>query len=170
MLPREFERVDKSRHDLKGFRCGRSSLDQFLSRFAVRDQKLGISSTWVLVAGESTGEAKLPVSAYYTLSSSQVVREEVPLKSHPPYKLPVVLIAKLAVSESEQGRGLGEKTLVHALRQAAALTEKGLPAIGLIVDVLDEEALGFYQRFGLFEPFANDQMRLFVPMATIRGI
>jgi hypothetical protein len=44
----------------------------------------------------------------------------------------VVLLARLAVNRSVQKQGLGEKTLVSALRQSVCLTDKGLPALGVI--------------------------------------
>lgn len=170
MASGEFVRVDNARHDLKHFDCGRDALNTFLTRFAARDQKLGISATWVLPVQATSTDEKASVRAYYTLCSAHVRREEVPAGKLPPYDLPVVLLAKMAVRREEQGQRLGEKTLVHALRQAAALTDNGLPAIGLVLDVLDEDALAFYQRFDFFAPFTDDPMRLYVPMASLREL
>ena len=65
---------------------------------------------------------------------------------------------------------MGEKALVSALRYSVTLTERGLPAMGLILDVVDEDALAFYQRFDLFQPFTDDPMRLFVPMRVVEQI
>jgi GNAT superfamily N-acetyltransferase len=76
----------------------------------------------------------------------------------------------LAVDKRYKRTGLGSKTLVYALREAVALSKAGLPAYGFILDVLDEEALGFYQHFELFEPFTDDPMRLFVSMKTLEQI
>jgi hypothetical protein len=50
------------------------------------------------------------------------------------------------------------------------LCDEGLPALGLVLDVLDENALAFYQRFNFFHAFTNDPMRLFVPMTALRKI
>ena len=82
----------------------------------------------------------------------------------------MVLLGRLAVDQRFQGQRLGEKTLVSALRHSVTLTERGLPAMGLILDVLDEDALAFYQRFELFQPFTDDPMRLFVPMKVVEQI
>lgn len=60
--------------------------------------------------------------------------------------------------------------MVYALRESVALSQAGLPAFGLVLDVLDDEALGFYQHFDLFEPFTDNPMRLFVPMTTLEHI
>ncbi len=165
-----FVSANKSQQDLKVFDSGKAQLDQFLARFACRDMGLGISTTWVLPTDEKSENGKNKVAAYYTLASQSVRRKEIPVDKLPPYQMPVVLLAKLAVDQSYQGNGLGGKVLVEALRHAVALTNKGLPAVGLILDVLDDEALNFYSHFEIFEPVTDDPMRLFVPMQTLRNI
>jgi hypothetical protein len=82
----------------------------------------------------------------------------------------VVLLARLAIDKTFQGKRIGEKTLVTALRKSVALTNTGLPALGLVLDVLDDDALGFYQRYKIFEPFTDDPMRLFAPMTLLAQI
>lgn len=168
-LKQTFVAADKALHDLKAFDCGKPSMNEFLSRHAIKHAKLGLSRTFVLP--EKQKHEKLPIATYYTLSASTVTREDIPAKqSLPRYPVPVVLLGRLAVSSEHQGMGLGAKTLVNALRHAASLNEAGLPSYGLILDVLDEQSLKFYQHFELFEPFTDDPMRLFVPMLTIEKI
>lgn len=170
VLAQSFEVVDASIHDLKGFDCGKEAMNTFLARYALKNMKLGLSRTWVLALNDETGR-KQSVSAYYTLASTTVTRESVPFdKRLPGYPVPLVLLARLAVDHRHSGKGLGGKTLVAALRQCAALTEAGLPALGVVLDVLDESALGFYQHYEIFDPFTDDPMRLFVPMAVVRQI
>ena len=88
----------------------------------------------------------------------------------PGYPVPVVLLARLAVDQQFKKQGLGAKTLVTALRKAAALTTAGLPVHCLVLDVLDKDALTFYQRFEIFKPFTDDPMRLFVPIQLVQQI
>jgi len=145
-------------------------MNRFLARFACRDMKLGISATWVLPTDEAAVDGKVQVAAYYTLASATVRREEIPQKRLPPYAIPVTLLAKLAVDTAYQNRRLGEKTLVSALRHAVRLTDTGLPAVGVTLDILNDDALRFYRKFEIFEPFSNDPMRLFVPMQVLRSI
>ena len=166
-LLQEFVPANKSQQDLKSFRCGKETMDTFLHRFACRDMGLGISTTWVLL-DETEEKQKPSVAAYYTLGSATVKREDIPTaKKHPPYALPVVLLAKLAIDSNFQKQRLGEKVLIEALRHSVTLTKKGLPAIGLILDVLDEDALAFYQRFEIFETLTENPDRLFVPMDVL---
>jgi hypothetical protein len=55
-------------------------------------------------------------------------------------------------------------------KQARALSQSGLPACGLILDVLDEQAFGVYNSFEVFQAFTDNSMRLFVGMKTIADL
>ena len=169
-LHNSFAAVDAVQYDLKSFDCGKEGMNKFLSRYAVKNKSLGISATWVLPS-ESEDIAAASIAAYYTLAASTLSREVIPVESKlPAYPVPVVLLARLAVDRKFQGQGLGEKTLVQALRHAVALCERGLPAFGLVLDVLDEDALAFYQKFDLFDVLTDNPMRLFVSMNTLKRI
>lgn len=171
-LLQEFVLVDHTQHDLKTFDCGKPDMDIFLARFAVKNMRLGLSRTWVLpVVAEDRQPKKLQIAAYYSLASSTVMKEEIPSnKNLPGYPVPVVLLARLAVDHQFKAQRLGEKTLITALRKSVELTDNGLPALGVILDVLDGDALGFYQHYKMFEPFTDDPMRLFAAMHTLRQI
>jgi len=170
-LSQAFVPVDPAWHDVKAFDCGKSAMNQFLACCAAKHRKLGISSTWVLTAGSNDTKAKAPIAAYYTLTTGTVSREEIPFdKSLPRYPVPVVLLARLATDRHYQGQGIGGKTLITALRKSVELTNSGLPALGIILDVLDEAALGFYQHYEIFEPFTENPMRLFAPMRVLQQI
>lgn len=166
---KDFEAANKGLHDLKGFDCGKPTMNNFLNRNAVKHNELGLSRTYVLPEPSKVGKA--PVSACFTLANSYVLREEIPAEqSLPRYPIPVILLARLAVDNRYKGQGLGAKTLVYALRKALALSEAGLPAYGVILDVLDEDAFSFYQSFGGFKPFTDDPMRLYIPMKTVKQL
>jgi hypothetical protein len=171
-LSQQFVLVDHTQHDLKAFNCDKPDMNMFLARFAVRNMRLGLSRTWVLpVLVEGRQPKRSQISAYYSLASCTVTRGEIHSdKSLPGYPVPVVLLARLAVDEKFKQQRLGEKTLITALRKSVELTDSGLPALGVILDVLDEDALGFYQRYEMFEPFTDDPMRLFAAMHTLRQI
>ncbi len=170
-IQQEFVALDPSHFDVKAFDCGKPDMNRYLARFAAKNMGLRLSMTWVLPGDEPVSGLTTPVAAYYTLASCTVTRDEIPAHDPlPGYPLPVVLLARLAVDQRFQGQRLGEKTLVSALRHSVTLTERGLPAMGLILDVLDEDALAFYQRFDLFKPFTGDPMRLFVPLKVVAQI
>ena len=170
-IQQDFVALDPSHFDVKAFDCGKPDMNSYLARFAAKNMGLKLSMTWVLPGDELVMGEKTPIAAYYTLATCIVSREEIPTDERlPGYPVPVVLLARLAVDHRFQGQRVGEKTLVSALRHNVTLTERGLPAMGLILDVLDDDALAFYQRFDLFQPFTDDPMRLFVPMKVVEQI
>ena len=170
-IQQDFVALDPSHFDVKAFDCGKPDMNSYLARFAAKNMGLKLSMTWVLPGDELVMGEKTPIAAYYTLATCTVSREEIPTDERlPGYPVPVVLLARLAVDHRFQGQRVGEKTLVSALRHSVTLTERGLPAMGLILDVLDDDALAFYQRFDLFQPFTDDPMRLFVPMKVLEQI
>jgi GNAT superfamily N-acetyltransferase len=169
-LAQAFVFADRVAHNLKAFDCGKPEMNKFLAQSAVKHMQLGLSYTWVLA---NEGQEKAAVAAYYTLASATVSRDKIPFgRSLPRYQLPVVLLARLAVDKQYQGRKIGDKTLITALRKSVELTriDRGLPALGLVLDVLDDDALGFYQKYEMFEPFTDDPMRLFASMHVLAQI
>lgn len=165
-----FVQTDARLHDLKAFDCGKASLNEYLSRYAIRNSELGLSRTWVLP--EQSQQQKAPVAAYFTLAGSTVLRADLPKTaiSLPAYPVPVVILARLGVSLTHQRQQLGAKTLVQALRTARELSERGLPAFGVILDVLDDDALQFYKHMGMFTQLSEQPGRLFIAMETVRRL
>tara|TARA_Y100001949_G_scaffold161308_1_gene153484 strand:+ start:1085 stop:1282 length:198 start_codon:yes stop_codon:yes gene_type:complete len=45
-LEQAFVAADKSAHDLKSFDCSKTGMNEFLARFAIKHNKLGLSRTW----------------------------------------------------------------------------------------------------------------------------
>ena len=136
-LSREFVLADKTKHNLKSFDCGKPDMNQYLARFTLRNMGLGLNNTWVLpVINDEQSDNKSDIAAYFTLATSTVNREAIPTdKKLPGYPIPVVLLARLAVDGKYKKLGLGDKTLITALRKTVELTEAGLPAHCLILDV-----------------------------------
>lgn len=164
----EFVPLDKASHDIKCFDCGKLVMNEFLQRYASKNAKLGLSKTWVLV-DEQMATAKLPIASYFTLSALSVEPSQF-TANLPRYSVPTTLLARLAVDKRYQGQKLGVRTLLSALAKAVQLHQNGLPSYAVILEVLDDEALAFYQQFEFFQtmPTANDgKIRLFVPMSVL---
>ena len=93
------------------------------------------------------------------------------------YPIPVVILARLAVSMVDQGRGLGVGLLQDAIRRTLAVTDQaGVRA--LLTHPIDEAAARFYLRFGFEASPAREQQlilllkdarRLLVPTSTKAG-
>jgi hypothetical protein len=175
-VPQEFLALNHTQFDIKAFDCGKPKMNEFFARFAAKHMDKGLSSTWVLPAHFPEDGKKTAVAAYYTLASSTIEREDIPEGaingSLPRYPIPVVMLARMAIDNRYQGKGYGKKALVSALRHSVQLTTapNGLPAIGLILDILDDDAKGFYDKFEIFHPFTDNPMRLFAPMNVLRQI
>ena len=86
------------------------------------------------------------------------------------YPIPGVLIGRMAVDEKarEQGRRVGSKLLIHALKQALIAAD----TIGVLCVIVDAkpEAVGFYTRFGFQALKQDDECRLYLPIQTIKGL
>ena len=119
--------LDPQQHDVKQFDCGKSDMNVFLSRYADKNRKLGLSATWVLTEHTEDNANKALIATYYTLASSTVSREQLPTdKALPAYPVPVVLLARLAVNRCFQKQGLGEKTLVKFAASFSSILYRSL--------------------------------------------
>jgi GNAT superfamily N-acetyltransferase len=150
-------------HNLSSFDCGKASLNDWLKRFALINQQSDTARTYVIQIGGR-------VVAYYSLAAGSVRKEESPsriakgLASHP---IGVILLARLAVDRTEQGKGLGKVLLGDALTRCLEAADT-IGARAILVHALDEEAAAFYRRFG-FEPSPLDPNQLMLLMKDLRA-
>jgi GNAT superfamily N-acetyltransferase len=148
-------------HDRNSFDCGVPVLNNYLKKYALQNQKKHSARTYVATRGKR-------IVGYYSLAYGSVSLEEAPqsVKSGlPRHPVPVILLARLAVDSTEQGRGLGAALLKDALLrtiQAAAIA--GLRA--MLVHAKDDSAKGFYEQFG-FEPSPINAYHLFLRLSDI---
>ena len=156
------EKLDAT-HDVYSFACGKEPLDRFLKRFALANQKADSARTNVACRG-------LTVLAYCSLAAGAVEHADAPLRvgkglaRHP---IPVMLLARLAVDLTWQGRGLGKALLKDALLRTAAADIVGIRA--LLVHAKDAEARGWYEALE-FEPSPTDPYHLFLLMKDLRAM
>ena len=149
-------------HLIADFDSGVPSLDEWLRRRAVQNQTSGASRTFV-----TCKEGK--VVGYYALASSAVTPAAAPgrFRRNMPDPIPVVVLARLAVDRTEQGRGLG-----HALFQDAAKrvihAAEAIGIRGLLVHALSEDAKAFYVTLGL-EVSPLDPMTLMVTITDLQS-
>jgi predicted GNAT family N-acyltransferase len=157
-----------SSHDTAPFRCGKHSLDLYLKRYALGNQRDDLGRTFIAL--EPGG---VRVWGYYTLASSKVAKADMPDAEREQlgvtYPIPVILLGRLAVDTAVRGRGLGKLLLLDALRRAERLASSQLGARGVEVDALDNEAKAFYTHFG-FVALADNNRHLYVSMNVIRRL
>lgn len=119
------------------------------------------------VTAESNGE----VAGYYTLVAGSVDRSEataaVQAGTPSRFPIPICLLARLAVDRGAQGRGLGSRLLLDALRRALVAGDQiGIRAV--VVHAIDAQAARFYRQFD-FTPLDDTAHTLMVPLAAIRS-
>ena len=122
-------------------------------------QAQGSGSAKTFVVAEDDGR----VAGYFSLTVGQVDTLEAPeriRKGMGQYPLPVVILARLAVSIHDQGRGIGFGLLQDAIRRTMLIAEQaGIRA--MLTHPIDEEAARFYTRFGFIaSPLREQQLLL----------
>jgi GNAT superfamily N-acetyltransferase len=148
----------RAEHDLSGFECGEPSLDDWLRRRALPNEKSGASRTYVVCTG-------LHVVGYYALAAGAVAHVEAPgrIRRNMPDPVPVMIIGRLAVHKDHQGRKIGPSLLRDAvLRTLQAADVAGIRAI--LVHAISERARQFYEDCG-FMASPMDPMTLMITVA-----
>lgn len=149
-------------HSTDAFCCGVQSLDVWLKRRALSNQRSGASRTFVVCEDQR-------VLAYYALAASAVWADMATgrLRRNMPDPIPVVVLGRLAVDQSLQGQGIGRALVRDAcLRVMAAADAIGIR--GMLVHALSPQARTFYERVG-FEPSPLEPMTLMATLADVRA-
>jgi GNAT superfamily N-acetyltransferase len=109
------------------------------------------------------------VVGYYALASGAVAPAAVPgrFRRNMPGPIPVVVLARLAVDLSCQGRGLGRGLFRDAARRVAHAADV-IGIRGIVVHAISEEARRFYAGIG-FDTCPSEAMSLVVTLADLRA-
>jgi len=145
-----------ARHCVSPFDCGKPVLNDWLVRHARQAQASGSAKTFVVTDSDR-------IVGYFSLTVGQVDTLEVPeriRKGMGQYPIPVVLLARLAVSLHHQGRGIGKGLLQNAIQRTLVIADQaGIRA--LLAHPIDEDATRFYLRFGFVaSPLREQQLLL----------
>jgi GNAT superfamily N-acetyltransferase len=149
-------------HAIDNFDCGQEAFNQFLIRFALVNQQTNASQTYVALADDE-------VIGFYTLVVGEVAYEDAPerltkgLAHHP---VPIMLLARMGVSLTWQGKGVGAGLLKDAMRRTMQAADiAGIRAFA--VHAKDDTAKAFYQHFD-FMPSPTDPLHLFLLVKELR--
>jgi GNAT superfamily N-acetyltransferase len=107
------------------------------------------------------------VVGFYCLAAGAVQHEGAPrkLRQNAPDPIPIVIIGRLAVDKSLQGKGIGRGMLKDALLRVT-MASKLVGARAVIVHAVDQEAVPFYARYG-FRAFPTGNQTLFLTIEDI---
>jgi len=158
--------------DASAFRCGDPEYDLFLQRYAGQNQdRLFVGTTYAALDGPR-------VVGYVTVAVGQIDHGDIPGQARgrlPRYPLPVLRLARLAVDETFQGRGLGRRLAAYAFAVALQV-QVAAGCIGVVVDALPGRE-GFYADLGFVEieltsgqsPIRPQPVAMFLPLAPVEA-
>ena len=151
-------------HIVAWFSCGAASLDDFLKDHAIASHHGGAAKTYV--STDSDG----PVVGYYSIAVGSVLHADATprmtsgLSRNP---VPVAILARLAVADHAQGRGLGSGLLKDALLRLLGVADSiGIRSV--VVHAKDETAKLFYQKYG-FTVMPGNPLHLHLMIKDIRA-
>jgi len=151
-------------HELNLFDSGNGALNLWLKRFAWINVQNDSARVYVAHRNDNV------VVGYHALTAGSISRDDAParishgLAAHP---IGVVVLARLAVDLTQQGKGLGTTLLQDALARIEQAADRvGVRAV--LVQAINETARSFYLRFG-FSPTVVDDLRLMLLMEDLRA-
>ena len=160
--PRPLERQD----DRSRFQSGNPEIDDWFHRFAWQNHATGSARVFVATQGPET-------LGFYALATGAVERIKLPESLKPrrrPDPCPVLLLARLAVDQRAQGRGIGAALLKDALLRAYKLSNNvGFAA--LLVHCANDRAREFYlSQSSQFVPCPGAENHLVLPLRAMREL
>ena len=159
----------EERDEVEHFDCGDEPLNNYLKRHAWNNQEKSLIGVSYVAVDEGASR----VLGYFTLAMASVPREAFPKKyvrGLPPYDLPLILLARLAVDRRFAGRGLGRALISEAFRiSLRAADEVGCRCI--VTDAY-RDRISWYAQYG-FVPIEgtaeNGPQRMFLDLRTVRA-
>jgi GNAT superfamily N-acetyltransferase len=109
------------------------------------------------------------VVGYHALSLASIEHDDATDRARsgmPNHPVPAMLLARLAVDKTVQGKGVGAFLLRDAMSRALSVAEQAGMRL-LLVHAVNDEARAFYEHFG-FEPSPADAMNLQLLIKDIR--
>ena len=160
------ELLDK-KHHRTDFDCGKELLNDYLKTQAGQDVKRKLSVCFVLAESDTN-----VIQGYYTLSSNSIplssFSEQIQKKLPKSYKsIPTTLLGRLAIDKKYQGNGIGKILLMDALKRSYGISNE-IGSFGIIVDPIDDNAKGFYQKYDFIE--LPDSKKMFIATQTLKEL
>ena len=148
-------------HVVNQFSSGDSSLDEWLSKRALKNEKNRASKTFVI-------SLKGRVIGYYALSAGNVSHKEAykKLARNMPDPIPAVTLGRLAIDKQYQSRGLGSSLLRDALPRVLNVANRDFAIKVVLVHAIDQKAIDFYRSKG-FYPSPINQSTLMISVSEI---
>ena len=158
------ERIS-ARHETSVFDCGSDAQTIWLRRHALQADRTDSTRVWVV-----TRKGIPQIVAYYALSAGSVEHASSPLRMRramPRYPLPVIILTRLGVDRSVQGRGMGRSLVKDMLLRVSGAAD-AIGARALLIHCETEEAKGSYMHLAEFGPSPTDPLHLYLLLSDLR--
>ncbi|MGL5077683.1 MAG: GNAT family N-acetyltransferase [Waterburya sp.] len=147
---------------LENFDCGEASLNDWLKKRAIKNDRSDASRTYVVCYDNR-------IVAYYSLHLGCIQHFEAvsKIKRNMPGPIPAIVLGRLAVDVNHQGKGLGRALIKDMFLRAIQVSDlAGTKAV--LVKALNDKATDFYQSFG-FVQSKTDSLLLMKAIAEVRA-
>jgi len=152
----------RGKHSIGDFCCEEDALDNWLHRHSRHAEAAGSARTFVTCDGDR-------LVGHYALAIGQVEPDDATermLKGQPAkQRVPVLVLARLAVDRDHKNRGVGRSLLQDSLLRCASVAES--VGVRAVVAHANEGASAFYDQFG-FESSPTDPLHRILLMKDLR--
>lgn len=153
-------------HDRGSFDCGDAALNAYLRQHARKSHEQGGAKTFLAI-DNTDGKTIL---GFYSVSPASVAYERTPelvRRGLARHEVPAFRLARLAVAQSVQSKGLGGQLLLAAGRRCLlAASEVG--GVALLIDAKNEQVARWYAGYGA-APLLDAPLSLVLPLDTIHA-
>ncbi len=163
-LPEWKEEPIAKKHDRNSFDCGDHDLNELLKKHARQNHERGAAKTFLAV-DKADGKAIL---GYYSLCPAALEYARTPenvRKGLARHDVPVFRLARLVVSLTAQGHGLGGQLILAAGRRCL-LASADVGGVALLIDAKNERVANWYASYGAIS-LVDAPHLLLLPLATV---
>lgn len=156
--PRHLNKAD----DTSNFTCGVETLDDWFQRFALINHRSNNAVVYVSTLNDE-------IVGFYAIATGGVSHDEADpgFSRNRPNPIPVIILARLAVSKNAQGHGVGKALLQDALTRMFTASEI-VGAAALIIHAADENAKQFYLKHADFQEMPDHPLHLLLSTKSIK--
>jgi hypothetical protein len=153
-------------YDTQSFDCGSDEQTTWLRRYGLQAHQSDTAKVYVVCLADSTS-----VVGYYAIAAGSIEHAKASprlIRGIGRYPVPVVVLTRLGVGLTEQGRGLGSALVRDAFFQVAAIADHvGVHA--LLIHAETAEAATFYTSIDRgFEPSPTDPLHVALLIKDLR--
>lgn len=152
-------------HNLSKFDSGESDIDEWFRNRALKNMAIDATRVYVVCSGKGN----VPVG-FYGLSATSIISRDVlgSMRRNMPDPIPCLLLGRLGVDKTWQGRGLGKELLADCIMRALKISDIGAARL-LLTHPLNDKARVFYLRYD-FKELPTEDGTLAIDLNKLRKI